>query len=311
MKNLLKIIEKHSQQDRRTRFRDRRGHYASSAFQDMRDQYWGMTGEPETDPTDFWGKMKMMVGSAVEAQLVKEYFSDLHWYGIHMLGTQVTVGGSDPAWDGALDVLVAYKDEKGKYKKYVIEIKTKSGFGAKMLESSLEAPVEYMAQLGLYLKDLSKKGVTNEGCLFFVLLGDSNFGKLLIFRARYESDSDEVVIFEAETMDGEVKELDQRLKVGDIEARWKKLDKAVAEKKVPKAEYQYKYELTPDFLASVSDNDLRKAINGEKVLGDWQPKYSRYLTKSLEYDKIERGYSDAEISVLRKEYLKRHPKSKI
>lgn len=311
MKNLLKLIEKHSQQDRRTRYRDRRGHYASSALQDMRDQYWAMTGEPETDPTDFWGKIKMLVGSAVEAELVKQYFSDLHWYGVHLLGTQVPVGGSNPAWDGALDVLLRYKAEDGKYKNYVVEIKTKSGYGATLMLENPEASPEYLAQIGLYLKDLNKKGITNEGCLFYVLLSDASFGRLLAIHCRYDAASDEVIAYQAEHMGGETREIDQRLKIGDIEARWQNLEKHIAEKKVPKSDYQYKYPLTQEMLQTMSDDKIRKAIRGEVVIGDWQPRYSRYLSKALEYDKVKRGYSDSELKLLRDEYLKRHPKSKI
>lgn len=303
-------MKKHASADRRARFRDRRGHYASSAFADMRDQYWGMTGEKETNPTDFWGKMKMMVGSAVEAQLIKEYFSDMHFYGVHLLGTQVPVGASDPAWDGALDVLIAYKGEDGKYKKYVIEIKTKSGYGANLLNDNPEASVEYLAQLGLYLKDLDKKGVTNEGCLLYTLLSDANFGRLVVIRCRYDSKTDEIVAFEAENMDGTLTVLNQRLKIGDIEERWKKLEEYTKSKKLPPVDKIYKYPLTPEFIDSLSDTKMREAISGKKVFGDWQIAYSRYKDKHMELQKGP-GYTEQEVALLRKAYLVRHPKSKV
>jgi len=244
------------------------------------------------------GKFKMLVGSAVEQGMIKEYFSDLHWYGVHMLGTQVPVGGSNPAWDGSLDVLMAEKQADGSYKKYVVELKTKSGYGADVLLREMEASPEYLAQLGLYLKDLSRKKVTNEGCLFYVLLSDATFGHCVVIYCRYDEASDEVVAYAAETSTGETRELGQRLKLTEIEARYRAVDEAVAKKKVPKGEFKYKYDLTPEYLEKLSDNQLRKFIRGEATGGDWQIKYSRYKTKE-------------EMAKLKAEYRKRHPRSKI
>lgn len=314
--NLIPVIQKHAEADRQQRFRDTRAFYASSALSCLRDQYWSAIGEPSTNPPDMLGKMKMMVGSAIEAGIVKEFFSDLHWYGVGLLGTQVPVGGSNPNWDGYLDALVY--DQKTK-QKYVIELKTKSGFGADILHSGnsnmgIEPFVvsdEYLAQLGLYLKDLSEKGVTNEGCLMYVLLSDNHFGKLLQISCRYEEATKEIVAYRGACTDGVERELDQRLNIGKILDRWAKLQKLVAEKKCPPGEYKYKYQITRELLEKQSDATLRKMLQGQKVLGDWQVIYSRYFNKQLEVDGIERGYTTAELKQIQAYYKELHPKSKL
>lgn len=312
MQDLLRKIKVHAEKDRQPRYRDRRAHYASSAFTDLRDQYWSVTGVPATNGIDFLGKMKMLIGSAVENGLVKEFFSDLHWYGTHLLGTQVQVGESNPAWDGNMDVLLADKTEAGGFDKYVVEIKTKSGFGADMLVKELRPSKEYLAQLGLYLRDLHKKGVTNKGCLFYVLLSDANFGKVLQFNCSYEEKSGEVICFQVISSDGFQQDIEGvSLKLSEVDARWLELDKAVVTKSCPKGEYQYKYPVTAELLDSLSDDKIRKAIRGEVVVGDWQPKYSRYKDLIIKTDGVEMGYTDQELALFRKEYLRRHPKSKI
>lgn len=302
---------KHVVNRKQPRFRDRRGHYASSAFTDLRDSYWSLIGEPRTNQTDFLGKMKMLVGSAVEAQLVKEIFGDLHWDGIHLEGTQCQVGGSSPAWDGSLDVLLKEKQEDGTYRGYVVEIKTKSGYGADELLRTLEPAKEYLAQLGLYLRDLSAKENITTGCLFYVLLSDKHFGQVLQFHCTYDSVLDEVRCVGVEGSHLAKQGLDVRLSLKEVLERFKALDVCVQEKVVPQAEYQYKFPLTTDLLASQTDNTLQKMLKGEKILGAWQPRYSGYLDKILKTDGISRQYSESEISLIRKEYLKRHPRSKM
>lgn len=307
--NLISILKQHAvAEGRRPRFRDRRGHYASSALSCLRDQYWAMTGEKETDPSDFIGTMKMLVGSAIEAGLVKELLSDLHWYGIHLRGTQVYVGGSNPSWDGALDALV-WTEKDGHY---VLEIKTKSGFGADLLWEKLDLSPEYMAQLGLYLSDLHAKGITNRGALLYVLLSDKHFGDLIQVHAEYDAETDRCYFSHAIRSDGTERTIGKYSDLKPIRARWLELDRRVATKECPpKGDYQYKYPLTPEFLATVSDAQLRKAASGEAVLGDWQPKYSRYKSKALKVDGTALGYTDEELAILKQEYRRRHPKSKI
>lgn len=307
--NLLEAIAKHSEKNRRQRFRDRRSFYASSALGCSRDQYWEAIGEPQTNHADQLGKIKMMLGSAVEAAIAKEFINDLHWYGIHVLGQQVPVGGSKPNWDGYLDFYVTQKVE-GKWKKYVIEFKTKSGYGADLLKQSFEPSMEYLAQLGLYLKDLDEKGETNEGMLVYALLSDRGFGELLQIDCRYEKETKEIVAFRGSCSDGTVRDLDIRLNIQKVLDNWTHIDKCIEKREVPKPDYQYKYTLTEELLSKQSDATILKMLKGQKVIGDWQVIYSRYFDKQLEVDGIERGYTEQEIAFIRSYYKTRHPKSK-
>lgn len=307
---IIKRIKRHLEADKRVRFRDRRGHYASSAVKCKRDQFREWRGEKPTDPSDALGRMKMLVGSAVENEFVKQILGDLHWYGIHLVGTQVQVGGSKPAWDGALDALVAEKKEDGSYERYVVEIKTKSGYGADMLYNTFEPSQDYMAQLGLYLRDLSRKGVTNKGCLLFFLLSDRHFGKILQLEAEYLEKTDEVLFTRGYCSDGVERDLEFRLKLSSIDSNWKALEAALAADKMPAGDYHYKYPLTAELLDAQSDAKLRKMLDGEVVLGDWQTKYSNFKTANMKADGIDFGYSQEELEIIRAEYKKRHPKSK-
>ena len=67
MKNFMKDLCSFMVNKKRVNYRDRRGHYASANLSCLRDQYWALTGEPETNPADFVGRMKMMAGDAIEA----------------------------------------------------------------------------------------------------------------------------------------------------------------------------------------------------------------------------------------------------
>lgn len=308
--NLLELISNHMKTERQQRYRDRRAHYASSGLKNLRDQYWEMTGEPKTNPTDLWGRLKMLVGNAVELGIVTHILNDLHWYGLHMLGTQVQVGGSNPNWDGSLDALVAIKGDEG-YSKFVIEIKTKSGYGADLLLQSMEPAKEYMAQLGLYLRDLSHKGVTNEGCLLYVLLSDRNFGHFVQMDAHYEKETDEVVFTKGRSTTGRQVSLNHRLCLKEIDARWIALEKHLKDKTLPPEEHKYKFPLTSELLESLSDAQLKACIEGKKCQGDWQVQYSSYKEKHLQESGDVLGYTEDELGILRAEYRRRHPKSKI
>jgi len=113
MKDLVSSLVSVFKDTGRVNYRDRRAHYASSNLSCLRDQFWMWTKEPETNPTDLKGSMKMMVGNAVEDGIVKHLLSKLHFVGFHLIGTQIPVGGSNPDWNGYLDALMAKKTDTG------------------------------------------------------------------------------------------------------------------------------------------------------------------------------------------------------
>lgn len=252
-----------------------------------------------------------MLGNAIEDAIVKNWLSDLHWYGAHLLGTQVPVGGSDPNWDGYLDALISEEQEDGTFKTKVVEIKTAYGYGADLFSKSFEIKEDYMGQLGDYLKDMHNKGVTNEGMFLYLLMSDRSFGTLITIDCYYDPETNHIYATEAKSSDGTKKTLSQSLDLGITEARRKKLEMHLQEKTVPEPEYQYKYPLTTELIDSLSDAKLRDMIRGNRVEGDWRVKYSDYKDKQLEVDGVSPGYTKDEIEILRAAYKRRHPKSKL
>lgn len=309
---LVKKIREYFLTHSEPRFRDNRGWYASALTSDARDLYWSGTGTPETNPTDLVGEMRMFMGKAVEEAITKHVFSNLHFFGIHFYSCeQIPIGASNPNVNGLLDGLARERLPDGSLSApVVIEIKTKQGFGANFFLNDYNPGDNYLAQIGYYLYDLSKKGVTNEGRLFFVLLSDRNYGEMVEICVRYNAEIDEVRAYEARHIDGTVTPINYTLKMQPLLDRLKYVETCIAAGSLPGPEHFYKAPLTPEYLASVSDSKLKKALDGEVVLGDWQISYSRYKAKHIELEGSTPGYSEAEIALLQAEYLRRYPTSK-
>lgn len=310
MKTLLEAMKTMMRETERVNYRDRRAHYASGNLACLRDQYWAWKKEPETNPTDFTGSMKMLVGNAIETGVVNAILAKLHFVGWHIIGTQVPVGGSNPNWDGYLDLLMGKKVEE-QWEKFVVEIKTKSGYGADLFWQKPEPSPEYMTQIGLYLRDLTNKGVTSNGLFLYILLSDANFGQLVSIYCTYDQQSDTVTASHYERSDGSNGALSISLNVAAALERWRVLDQHLASGTVPNGEYHYKYTLTQDLLREIPDTKLKKIAEGSLVFGDWQPVYSRYKDKQLQVDKIEPIRTEEEKALARAEYKRRHPRSKI
>jgi len=310
MSTLIQAMQEMIKETDRVNYRDRRAHYASGNLTCLRDQFWSWKKVKETNPTDFTGSMKMLVGNSIETGIINSMLSKLHFVGWHIIGTQVPVGGSNPNWDGYLDLLMARKLESG-WGKFVVEIKTKSGYGANMFFEKPEPSPEYMTQIGLYLRDLTNKGVTSHGLFLYILLSDDHFGELVSVYCSYDSQTDTVTASHYERGNGTSGELNISINLTESLERWILLDKYLRDNIVPTGEYKYKYELTPDFLREVSDAKLKRIVEGTLILGDWQPVYSRYKDLQLEIDKIVPERTDAERNLARAEYRRRHPRSKL
>jgi hypothetical protein len=308
---IASLVRKRFMEKHPLRLRNRRGHYASGIMSDMRDQYWSWTGEKETNPPDLAGHVKMWLGNAIEKGLVDNVLRELSTMGLHIEGTQVPIGGSKPNFDGYLDAMISETDESGNKKYYVVEVKSKSGFGADLLMRSMVPSDEYMAQMAVYLREAHKRGITNEGIFIYVLLSNDTVGDILFVSCRFDPEMDEVIAYSGESLLGKHMALDYHFDASIPEQRALKLEQHLKDKIVPECEYPYKAKLTQEFLSSLSDKDISMAIKGQKILGSWQGRYSRYLQKRIETDGDSRQYSEQEIEILRKHYLTRHPKSKI
>jgi len=316
MKKLAKYFQIAVVTPNRVNYRDREAHYASGVMTCLRDQYWSWLKEPETNPTDLTGAMKMLVGDAIEKQLVSFVFNQLAADG-YLVKTQVPIGGTNPLglnlrpWHGYLDIQVARKIEDGSWLKFPIEVKTKSGYGADKFWNKMEIDKGYMLQLGLYLSELYKKGGITDGLFLYVLLSDNHFGDVVFIHCRFDPGTNSMYAYYYEKSDGSAGSLEQQVEVTEAFSRWKKLDEALEARREPVGEYKYKYELTPEFLRELSDAQLKKLIDGVAVTGDWQPLYSRYKDKQLLVDKIRPERTDEERALARSEYRRRHPRSKI
>lgn len=300
-------------ESRDLRFRDRRGYYASSLGKDMRDLYWEATGEPETNPTDLVGSLRMNCGTWIEKGIVNDVLTKLHLFGMHLLSNpnkQTPIGGSDPGIDGYLDgLLVERKGDEFSKKPWALEIKTKYGYGATLFKQSYEVSEDYCFQLGYYLRELHRKGVTNRGLFLFVLIGDNTLGEIVEILAKYEAETDEVVLWEANHIDGTSVALNQRVRLQPALDRLKALDGYVARRELPPVDKQHKYPLTAELLSEASDTVIRAMVKGEKVLGDWQIAYSRFKQKHLELQGA--GYTAEEMQQIHAEYSRRFPKGRL
>jgi hypothetical protein len=293
------------------RYRDRRAFYASEATKCRRDLYWDLTGV-EQDPDDFIGMFRMSLGSWIEQGLVRFVLQNLHFFGLHLVGTQIQVGLSEPVKvDGNIDAMLCERVGDKFGKPIVLEVKTKYGFGGDIMARELKISEDHLAQIGIYLRDLTEKNVTSEGILLYAILSDANFGGLFAFRVRYDKATGLATAYEVQSVDGTTKPINQSVDINAVLQRLVDVQKAVAEKKCPPPDYHYKRPLTPEFLATVSDYQIKAAVEGKKILGDWQAIYHGFLKKRLETDGTTREYTPAEMEVLRAELAKRQAAAKV
>lgn len=310
--NLCTLFEREVPKMSNIRLRDRRAFYASSTGKDPREEYWSFMGEPETNPTDFYGSLRMLIGTAIGKEIGSAWLRTIHNYSnITLVGAEVPVGGSKPAWDGYIDYL--FQDNETK--EYLIcELKTTWGFGADLLakEPHKIEHANYFLQLGLYLKDFYDKGLPAKGSLFFILLSDKNFGKRVQYNCVYNPERCSVVCNSFCTSDSD-KEFPIKLEysISEVFEDWKSIIQAVKNEVLPAGKFRYKYEITPELLESLSDYKLKKIIEEGVILGDWQVSYSRYKNKIIALEGSSREYTDEEMQLFVSEYKKRHPRSKI
>lgn len=308
--NLVAIIKRVFLEYKRPRYRDNRGWYASALTSNARDLYWKATGEPETNPTDIVGHCRMLAGKSIEEGLTKYVLENTHWFGIHSYGgEQISVGGSNPSVNGYLDGLLVERKGDTFGTPMVMEVKLKTGYGAEMFKQSYDPGENYLAQLGYYLRDLSEKGITNQGFFLFFLASDKSWGEMVQVDCHYENGV--VYATKARHIDGTEKDINFSLELDPILERLRGLEEAIEKKELPPAEHFYKKPLTPELVAGLSDAHLRKAIKGEKIIGDWQIAYSSYKDKHIELEGSSREYTESELQILKDELKRRYPKSRL
>jgi hypothetical protein len=295
------------------RYRDRRGFYASGLLSDARDLYWEATKQKATNPTDYVGHLRMLIGKAIETELTNKVLANLHFFGLHMVGAgeQIPIGGSSPAVDGYLDGLFVERQGDNFGKPWVLEIKVKNGYGANLFVKDMNPGDEYLAQLGYYLRDLNSKGVTDRGIFLFILNSDANMGEMVEIECNYDAASDEVRATKATFISGATHSINFSLKLTPVLERLQMIERCVKAGALPPVEKVYKHVLTPDYLASMSDNQLKVALKGEKVHGDWQVSYSKFKNLHVKEQGTVLGYTPQELTLLAEEYKRRVPGAKI
>jgi len=272
--------------------------------------YWELTGEPPTNPTEFKGQLRMGLGKWIEEGFINHVIKNLHMFGLHSLSpinNQIQIGMSSPNIDGNLDDLLVERIGEEMSKPYVLELKTTYGIGGDILYNNMQPKIEHLGQMGVYLKDLSNKGVTNKGILLYIILSDKNFSEFIQFDCEYSNGVCRA--YKARTFNQE-HDVSLEINIDEKLDRLTKLKEYISKKELPPVEHYYKTPLTSEFLKTVTENHLKKALDGVKILGDWQISYSRYLDKHLEIEGSTRRYTAEEKELIREEYERRHPKTR-
>ncbi len=299
---LKKVIMEHQA----PRYRSRRAFYASEVAKDARDIYWSLTGEPKTNPSDLLSKIRMELGSGIEAVVVK-WLQAGTVFGLKFLGTQIPIGGSDPVpVDGYLDGLV--EDEQGN--KYAIEIKTKWGWGAFFFSKERDVGENWLAQMGYYLRDLNEKGITNKGIFLVLPFADESFGDLIAVYCRYDAATDTVIAYESQSANDETpRPHNFRVAMKPLLDKLVMVQECVKNGTLPPVDKVYKYPLTPEVLAEAKDSDIKKALEGTKVIGDFEIGYSDYKQLHMQ---LQGGaeYTEAELQLLAAENMERETRKR-
>jgi hypothetical protein len=288
------------------RLRDWTGYYATDAGKDPRDLYWRQTGEPTTDPMDFKGCLTTSLGRWVEEGMKKDRLSHMGLFGYHLYASQVAVGETNPIpWQGYIDFMF-YADKKF----YVKELKTVWGKGADWIYNSKKPKDDHCLQLGLYLRDLHRKGKNvEEGTLTYFLFSSdpSVMGVIMEFAARYNESTNSIEFFELRLPSGS-QSFSLNVGLDEVFKSWQYVSDCVAKKELPAVKNVYKYPVTPELIKELKDYQLIQAIEGDKIHGDWAIEYSSYKKKHLSLTRDKPFYSAEEIRLFQQEYTKRHPK---
>jgi hypothetical protein len=269
----------------------------------VRDLYWRLTGVPETNPADDLSQHNFDIGNWVEAGLREAGFRRMHFDGIHYIDQNmlVTMQAHGFGIVGHVDV---YMIDLERDQPIAVEVKTKHGYGATALVEKREPQIEHVIQLGLYLMMLRESGRNAIGKLVYVLLSDREWGVKATFSVHVDQQNRAHVTAYEDNM-GNQQQLSMLVNLNETLDKLKALKTALETGVAPPPTYQYNYPLTPEVLAATTKTDLMRAIRGEKTLGPWQPRYSRYRDLIIKTDNVRLTYTPAEISLLKAELAKR------
>jgi hypothetical protein len=274
----------------------------------VRDLYWRLTGVPETNPADDLSQHNFDIGNWVEAGLREAGFRRMHFDGIHYIDQNMLVAAQLRGF-GVVGHVDVYMIDLERNQPIAVEVKTKHGYGATMLMDKREPQLEHVVQLGLYLMMLRDSGRNAIGKLVYVLLSDREWGAKATFSVHIDQQNHVHVTAYEDNM-GNQQQLSMLVNLNETLDKLDVLKKALDASVAPPPTYEYNYPLTPEVLAAATKTDLMRAIRGEKTLGPWQPRYSRYRDLIIQTDNVRLKYTPAEITLLKKELAKRPTRSR-
>lgn len=290
----------------RLRDKDNLVHNASDAAKCSRALSYKALGHEPSNPIDLFGEMRMQMGNYIEKGLEWNFFQKLSLFGIINLSAQGDVGEHgtfyDTSWHGYTDKYLGYKMPGGKIKAFIVELKTKVGFGAgafikktpyskEFITPMPDTEWGYAQQLSLYLRDGYNKTANNlakynlsepirDGILLYYLYADGICG-LVEFHAEYDPESDSVNFYRcvSEQFPGCNGTIDLTIKLKDIADHWKKADAFIKKNKLAPPGFERKYKIDDERVEEATKTDLTKAVKGELVIGDMQCKYCAFKDK--------------------------------
>lgn len=265
MLDKLKFIE-----DERTK----KAFYASDYGKPLFDLWCAFRGIPPTNPPEWYDTLKWGAGKGAEMAMLKvlkdsDIVNDTY---VQERDGRIEIQREGVQINGYIDAIT----KQGK----PIEIKTinnKNSFD--ILKYRKQSPREnYVGQLSIYLdaKDLES------GYLFVSSIDGLD-------RFWFEAQR---IGFRKFKCGDVVVDLDKQYK------KWSEFKRNYLDRGEDKeyfSEYQYKYDIEKLDWKKVSKNDIQKARNGQKVIGDWQVQWSPWKDLIIQQQGQTLGYTKEEI----------------
>lgn len=283
--------------------------HVSEMMKDRRDLFWSLTGVAETNPLDEISKSNFEIGRWIEAGIREEIISKMHFHGMHLIAHDVTVGGAyGMPYIGHIDALMY---DMAAQELVVLEVKTKHGYGADLLINSERTPSdEYIVQCAMYVKTLQDRGKKVRGQFFYYLLSDRSWGSKVGFKVKVDA-NDVATVYDYEDSFGNEQKTVATFDLKFVRKRLEEFKGYLTEGKCPPPDYPYNTPLTPEALAKESETQLKKALKGERTLGPWQPRYSRYKDLIISTDKVTLEYSPEQLDLIQDELDRRKRLKKV
>jgi hypothetical protein len=296
-------------------------HNASDSGKCVRQLAYKGLKYKESNPTDTVGYFRMSFGNYLESGLKYQLFSKMWPWGVQIASTQGDAGELGTfygtSWHGFRDFDIAVKQESGKYKRVIVELKTKVGYGAgAMVKVSsygrnfkvpeLDRNWGYPQQLSLYLRNayLNTKDEPSpvvDGILLYFIHGDGGITGFVEFHAVYNPEKDSVHFYkvESEQFPDCAGTCDETIYLKDIADAWKLVDDAITTKTLPPPTYERRYKVQDPRIDEATKTDLTKATRNQLLLGDTQCKYCSFRDKCAEDLNINLTYATEELKVLK------------